>query len=385
MGSELVGAATTYVDAGALAGLGGGRPGATGSLEDRKEVVDRAVPPPGDVVLDDVTLSTSSVPAPARMIEVSGGDTALGLDADHLSLGQVYAGEARTEVARVVLPPWVPGEPLELTVTATYRDVASGRKETARASIRCRYSADVEEISRARHGDVIAYASALAMVRRLHRAFLGSEVDRPGGVRRIAGLQATSLAELGRVQHDPALDHPGGDPVDAARRHRGLTVLGSSSGVRGGSMPPMRVIPVPCLSDNYAYLVAADGAEEAFVVDPSEAEPVIAALEREGLRLVAIVNTHHHHDHVGGNEALRARYGALPVYAHESDEGRVPAQTAHVVEGRRFHVAGLELDPIHVPGHTTGAVAYVVEDCGLHRRHPLRRRLRPPLRGHARR
>jgi hydroxyacylglutathione hydrolase len=127
-------------------------------------------------------------------------------------------------------------------------------------------------------------------------------------------------------------------------------------------MPPMRVVPVPCLSDNYAYLVAADGAEEAFVVDPSEAEPVVAALEREHLRLVAIVNTHHHHDHVGGNEALRARYGPLPVYAYESDEGRVPAQTERVAEGRRFHVAGLALDPIHVPGHTTGAVAYVVED-----------------------
>jgi hydroxyacylglutathione hydrolase len=123
----------------------------------------------------------------------------------------------------------------------------------------------------------------------------------------------------------------------------------------------MRVIPVPCLSDNYAYLVTRDGSDEAFVVDPSEAEPVIAAIEREHLRLVAIVNTHHHHDHVGGNEGLRARYGDLPVFAHGSDEGRVPAQTAHVEEGRRFQVAGLELDPLHVPGHTTGAVAYVVE------------------------
>ncbi len=123
----------------------------------------------------------------------------------------------------------------------------------------------------------------------------------------------------------------------------------------------MRVIPVPCLSDNYAYLVTAEGSSDAFVVDPSEADPVIAAIEREQLHLVAIVNTHHHHDHVGGNEALRARYGALPVYAHESDEGRVPAQTERVKEGHRFFVAGLELDPLHVPGHTTGAVAYCVE------------------------
>jgi hydroxyacylglutathione hydrolase len=124
----------------------------------------------------------------------------------------------------------------------------------------------------------------------------------------------------------------------------------------------MRIVPVPCLSDNYAYLVAADGARDCFVVDPSESAPVIAALEREGLRLVAIVNTHHHHDHVGGNEGLIARYGKLPVYAHESDTHRIPAITDSVREGVSFVVAGLELSPLHVPGHTTGAVAYVVED-----------------------
>ena len=124
----------------------------------------------------------------------------------------------------------------------------------------------------------------------------------------------------------------------------------------------MRVIPVPCLSDNYAYLVAADGAREAVVVDPSEAEPVIEALEREGLSLIAILNTHHHHDHVGGNEDLLDRFGAMPVYAHASDKGRVPRQTDLVEEGRSFSVAGFTFQPLHVPGHTLGAVSYCVED-----------------------
>ena len=124
----------------------------------------------------------------------------------------------------------------------------------------------------------------------------------------------------------------------------------------------MRVHPIPCLSDNYAYLVARDGAEECVVIDPSESAPVVAALAREGLRLVAILNTHHHHDHVGGNEGLRERFGALPVYAHGSDEGRVPAQTERVEEGKGFQVAGLDWTALHVPGHTTGAVAYCVED-----------------------
>jgi len=116
-GVELIAVATDRLDPGALAALGVGQ-AAAASLDDRKDIVDRSLPPPGEVVLDDVTLSTSSVPAPARMIEVSGGDAALGLYADHLSLGQVYAGEARTEVARVALPPWVPGEALDLTRVA---------------------------------------------------------------------------------------------------------------------------------------------------------------------------------------------------------------------------------------------------------------------------
>jgi len=122
----------------------------------------------------------------------------------------------------------------------------------------------------------------------------------------------------------------------------------------------MRVLPIPCLSDNYAYLVANDGSNEAVVIDPSEAAPVIAALERENLKLVAILNTHHHWDHVGGNDELLARFGALPVYAHESDFGRVPKQTERVSEGSSFDVAGLSFRPLHVPGHTLGAVSYCV-------------------------
>jgi hydroxyacylglutathione hydrolase len=125
----------------------------------------------------------------------------------------------------------------------------------------------------------------------------------------------------------------------------------------------MRVVPVPCLSDNYAYLLLPDGAPHALVVDPSEAAPVVAALAREGRSLAAILNTHHHHDHVGGNEELVAKLGAVPVYAHASDAGRVPGQTERVEEGRSFTAGGLALDVLHVPGHTTGAVAYVVEGC----------------------
>jgi len=124
----------------------------------------------------------------------------------------------------------------------------------------------------------------------------------------------------------------------------------------------LRIIEVPCLSDNYAYLVAREGSAEAVVIDPSEAAPVAAALADNGLKPVAILATHHHHDHVGGNEALLGEHPGMSVYAHRSDRGRVPGQTVDVDEGQAFEVAGMTFQPWHVPGHTSGAVAYHVED-----------------------
>lgn len=124
-----------------------------------------------------------------------------------------------------------------------------------------------------------------------------------------------------------------------------------------------RVIPVPCLLDNYAYIVHAEGSAEAIVIDPSEAEPVIAELEREGLRLTAILNTHHHFDHVGGNEEILRRLGPVDVYAYVTDQGRVPGQTTTLGDGARFEAAGLAIQALHVPGHTLGAVSYLIGGC----------------------
>jgi hydroxyacylglutathione hydrolase len=121
----------------------------------------------------------------------------------------------------------------------------------------------------------------------------------------------------------------------------------------------MRVIPVPCLSDNYAYLVATD-AGEAAVVDASEAAPVREALAREGLRAAVIWSTHHHWDHVGGNEEL-ARDLKLEVIGHASDAARLPAMTQGVDTGDVVSVGDIRARCIHIPGHTLGAVAYFVD------------------------
>lgn len=123
----------------------------------------------------------------------------------------------------------------------------------------------------------------------------------------------------------------------------------------------MEVHLVPCLRDNYAYLVHQPGSKEALVVDASEEAPVLAALGRLGLTPVAILATHHHLDHVGGNEGLLARYPDLRVFGHRSDRGRIPGLTDVLDDGSGLEAAGIEVKALHIPGHTLGALAYVAE------------------------
>ncbi|NUP14304.1 MAG: hydroxyacylglutathione hydrolase [Polyangiaceae bacterium] len=127
-------------------------------------------------------------------------------------------------------------------------------------------------------------------------------------------------------------------------------------------MTQPRVVPVPCLSDNYAYLVHLPGSTDTLVVDPSEPGPVEAALAQHGLTLVGILATHHHMDHVGGNEALAASREGLPIVASKYDENRVPGVTKLVNDGDTFDIAGLHVRCITVPGHTLGAVSFVIGD-----------------------
>jgi hydroxyacylglutathione hydrolase len=121
----------------------------------------------------------------------------------------------------------------------------------------------------------------------------------------------------------------------------------------------MRIIPIPCLTDNYAYLVVTDGGDAA-IVDASEAAPVREAILRERVRVRAIWSTHHHWDHVGGNEEL-AREMDLEVVGHVHDAQRLPAISRKVETGDVVEVAGVEATCIHIPGHTLGAVGYFLD------------------------
>ncbi len=122
----------------------------------------------------------------------------------------------------------------------------------------------------------------------------------------------------------------------------------------------IEVIPIPCLEDNYAYLLD-DGEGALAIVDASEAAPIERALSGRKGRLTAIFATHHHHDHVGGNEALLGAHRGVRVFGFESDRGRIPGQTEFLADREVFPWGGTDVRALHIPGHTLGAVAYVIE------------------------
>lgn len=178
-------------------------------LDDRIKAVKEAVPAAGKLSFSEVTLTFEGTPAPSHVLEASGGDVVWRLDAGELVLGDVHAGEARTEIVRVTVPAWVPHEKFNFTVTAHYVDVegsaSAGVPRNFSVQLPCVYDDDIERIANSRHGDVIAYASALATLRKLDAAFVGDGVNRAGGLRALAQLHARSMSLLARDTHDAAI------------------------------------------------------------------------------------------------------------------------------------------------------------------------------------
>nr|WP_263430282.1 hydroxyacylglutathione hydrolase [Nannocystis pusilla] len=126
----------------------------------------------------------------------------------------------------------------------------------------------------------------------------------------------------------------------------------------------MTIEPVPCLRDNYAYLLRDAQSGEIWLVDPSEAEPLARAIAASGGRLRAILATHHHHDHVGGIDELVRGHGDVWVAGHASDRGRIPEQSVFVDaatdewQDTGRELVGRKLLGLHIPGHTRGAIAW---------------------------
>ena len=119
----------------------------------------------------------------------------------------------------------------------------------------------------------------------------------------------------------------------------------------------MKIKIIPCLKDNYSYLIIDEENNIACVVDPSEADPIIKYLENTQIKLKFILNTHHHYDHVGGNQKLKEKYGAS-IVGYEGDKERIPGIDILVNDQQTWIYKNFEAKIIHIPGHTLGHICF---------------------------
>ena len=125
----------------------------------------------------------------------------------------------------------------------------------------------------------------------------------------------------------------------------------------------MDIHRIPAFDDNYIYLLHDRETGTTAVVDPGDAAPVQAELDRHGWRLTHILLTHHHNDHIGGVAALKAAHHCT-VAGASSDRHRIPDMDAPLADGEVFSVGPEKAQVFFVPGHTSGHIAYYFAGLG---------------------
>ena len=119
----------------------------------------------------------------------------------------------------------------------------------------------------------------------------------------------------------------------------------------------MQVTPISCLADNYAYIISDESFKTVGVIDPSEAEPIISYLDKKKIKLSYILNTHHHFDHIGGNDKLKKKYNAK-VIGFEGDKHRIPGIDITVKNNDQWIFGNSSVKILHIPGHTLGHICF---------------------------
>ncbi len=129
-------------------------------------------------------------------------------------------------------------------------------------------------------------------------------------------------------------------------------------------MAALEIELVPCLKDNYAYLVHDPDAGLTAVVDPSEPDPVRKALAARRWKLTHILNTHHHFDHTGGNIPLKEMYGAT-IVGPGKDRDRIPGIDVGVDETTGWKFGARPVRVLEIPAHTRAHIAFVTDDAAF--------------------
>jgi hydroxyacylglutathione hydrolase len=119
----------------------------------------------------------------------------------------------------------------------------------------------------------------------------------------------------------------------------------------------MKIKIIPCLKDNYSYLIIDEKKDTACVIDPSESDPIIRYLENNKIDLKFILNTHHHYDHVGGNQKLKEKYNAK-IIGFQEDKDRIPGIDILVDDQEIWENENFVAKIIHIPGHTLGHICF---------------------------
>ncbi len=149
----------------------------------------------------------------------------------------------------------------------------------------------------------------------------------------------------------------------------------------GGSTGTATVVSlIPVLEDNYVFVLhtaspgapagalegplGATAAGQAVLVDPAVAAPVVAWLEQRQLEPIAVLHTHHHHDHIGGTPELLRRWPQLAVIAAAADRQRIPFQSQGVGDGDQLSLLGRRVEVLAVPGHTRAHIAFYLPPVG---------------------
>ena len=124
---------------------------------------------------------------------------------------------------------------------------------------------------------------------------------------------------------------------------------------------PLQVVRVPCLEDNYGWVVHCEDTGHTAVIDTPEREPLLAACRSRGWKLTHVLNTHHHWDHVGNNLALKEETGCA-IVGPEADRERIPGLDLGVEDGDTLYLGRHAARVFFTPGHTRGHIVYWFEE-----------------------